>query len=129
MRKLLLVWYEEGKILNKIGLLTYDNNLYQFKYLNYANNDLQLFSNNGLYSGFLNINETYELNELFPTILNRLPSKNRSDYNILMERYNIKENSDDFEILEKTKGKLNSDNFLFITEEEYDLLKNKITQV
>ena len=126
---LYLVWYEEEKnILNLIGELEYNENKneYRFKYLNYETNELQLFSKNGLFPGFMEINEIYENNELIFTILKRLPSKKRVDYNILMQRYGFNENSNDFEILKQTKGASSDDYFIFITPDYYKTLKNKL---
>lgn len=126
---LYLVWYEEEKnILNLIGELEYNENKneYRFKYLNYETNELQLFSKNGLFPGFMEINEIYENNELFFPILKRLPSKKRVDYNILMKRYGFNENSNDFEILKQTKGASSDDYFIFITPDYYKTLKNKL---
>lgn len=124
---LYLVWYEkEPKILNKIGKLTFDNDVYTFEYLNFYNSDLQLFSKNGLFYGFEDINEFYKSDKLFPTILNRLPSKKRVDYEKIMIDYGFDMNSTDFEILKKTKGALSTDCFIFVSEEEYKNLEKEI---
>ena len=124
MEKLYLIWYEEEqKILNIIGELDYLDGKYIFKYLNYENSDLQLFSKNGLYYGFEDINKTYESNELFPTIYNRLPSKKREDYKYIMREYGLLDSDDDFQILKKTKGKLSTDYFIFVTEDCLGILK------
>lgn len=124
MKKLYLVWYEENnKVLNKIATITYSENKYIFEYSNQEYNDLQLFSKNGLFYGFEDINKKYESTTLFPSILDRLPSKKRLDYNQIKKTFNIEENDTDFDILQKTKGKISDDNFIFITQEEYDSLK------
>lgn len=124
---LYLVWYEkEKKILNLIAKITYENNCYRFEYLNFNTNELQLFSKNGLYYGFMDINEIYESDKLFPTILNRLPSKKRVDYDKIMKMFNFSEDATDFEILEKTKGINSNDKFRFITEDEYNELRKEI---
>lgn len=129
MQKLYLVWYEpKDKILNIIGELLFKNGLYKFKYLNYDNNDLQLFSKNGLYYGFENINLIYESNSLFPTISNRLPSKKRNDYDKIMDELGIDKADNDFTILSKTEGKLSSDNFLFVTEKRLSELKKSVVE-
>lgn len=119
MKKLFLVWYEkENKILNKIGELSYDGTYYYFRYLNYENNDLQLFSKNGLFYGFEDINLTYKSKELFFSIKSRIPSKKRIDYKQILNEYRLNDSCTDFDLLEKTKGRISTDNFLFITEDE-----------
>ncbi len=124
---LYLVWYEEeNKVLNLIAKLTYENNIYKFEYLNYETSDLQLFSNNGLFYGFDDINEIYTGYDLFPTIKNRLPSKKREDYLKILKNYGLDESAGDFEVLLKSNGRLSTDKFLFITELEYEKLKKKI---
>lgn len=126
---LYLVWYEkEKKILNLIGQLTYDDidEKYFFKYLNYESNELQLFSKNGLFPGFMDINQIYISPNLFLPILKRLPSKKRDDYSKIMAEYGFDEKSTDFEVLRQTKGASCDDHFIFITEDEYYKLKNEI---
>lgn len=127
MKKLYLVWYEPDKLMNLIGILTEDNNIYTFEYITEDNkyNDLQLFSNFGLFPGFDDYNEIYTENHLFPNIVNRLPNKNRPDYQDILKVYGVVDQFNDFEILEKTKAKNNSDFFQFITEEEYWKLKKQ----
>ena len=127
MNKLYLVWFDENKkVLNQIGTLSYNNGKYIFVYDNQDKNDLQLFSSFGLFPGFIDINQIYQSDVLFPTIQSRLPSKNREDYLQLLREYKLDENSNDFEILQSTKGKLSSDNFLFITPDEYNNLIENI---
>lgn len=124
---LYLVWYEkENNILNLIAKLTFNNGIYTFEYLNFNNSDLQLFSKNGLFYGFEDINEIYTSDKLFPTIANRLPSKKRSDYLNILSDYNLSANSDDIELLKKTKGLLSTDNFMFVSDNEYNNLKKEI---
>ena len=124
-----LVWYEkEKKILNLIGQLTYDDidKKYIFKYLNYETSELQLFSKNGLFPGFMDINQIYTSSNLFFPILKRLPSKKRVDYSKIMAEYGFNKDATDFEILRQTKGASSDDHFIFITENEYNKLKNEI---
>lgn len=118
MEKLYLVWYEKEKLLNIIGLLSYDKKIYRFQYLNYLTSDLQLFSKNGLYQGFMDINGIYYSKELFPTIKNRLPNKKRTDYKKICDYFKINSIDDDFTVLKKTEGKTSNDNFIFITEKK-----------
>lgn len=127
MKKLFLVWYEkENKILNLIAELSYDGKLYEFKYLNYETSELQLFSKNGLFYGFDNINKIYQSSELFPSIYGRIPTPKRVDYDKILKEYNLDISATSFEVLEKTKGEISTDKFIFITEEEYNRLKKEI---
>jgi len=126
-RKLLLVWYEkENNILNLIGELQYNGIEYKFKYLNYETNELQLFSKNGLFYGFNDVNTEYVSDELFPSILSRIPSQKRIDYFQILKKYNLGDNAPKFDVLEKTKGEISTDKFIFITEEEYCKLNNEL---
>lgn len=124
MKKLFLIWYEP-KILNEIGILTHDGSNYQFEYTNYNDNDLQLFSKNGLFPGFLELNEKYESPCLFLSIKSRLPSRSRIDYEELLKKQGVNNLSDEYEILKKTKGQISTDNFIFVTEEELERLKKE----
>ena len=127
MKKLFLVWYEkENKILNLIAELSYDGKLYEFKYLNYETSELQLFSKNGLFYGFDNINKIYQSSELFPSIYGRIPTPKRVDYDKILKEYNLDISATSFEVLEKTKGEISTDKFIFITEEEYNRLIKEI---
>lgn len=127
MKKLFLVWYEkENKILNLIAELSYDGKLYEFKYLNYETSELQLFSKNGLFYGFDNINKIYQSSELFPSIYGRIPTPKRVDYDKILKEYNLDISASSFEVLEKTKGEISTDKFIFITEEEYNRLRKEI---
>ncbi len=126
MQKLYLVWYEpNSNVLNKIGILKRANSNYIFEYINYEENELQLFSKKGLFPGFLDLNKTYKNNDLFENIKMRLPSKNRIDYNELLKDYKIINQDDDFEILEKTKGKISADFFIFVSEKELKKLETE----
>lgn len=119
MKKLYLVWYEKEKnILNKIGVLENDLETYKFYYTNYETNDLQVFSNNGLFPGFYDLNKIYISNELFSNISKRLPDKTRPDYFEILKKFNIEDENDIWEILEKTGAKDSDDYFLFINEDK-----------
>lgn len=123
MKKLILIWYDKGFEPNKIGELTKENEYYTFKYTNYDKNELQLFSKNGLFPDFFDINGFYKSKLLFQNIKDRLPKENRVDYQNLLQHYNIKNANDDFEILLKTEGKIKSDSFMFVTPEKFQRLQ------
>ena len=124
---LFLVWYEEeNKILNLIAKLTFEESFYKFEYLNFNNSDLQLFSKNGLFYGFEDVNQIYISDTLFVSIVNRLPSKKRVDYDKIMSRVDLDSNASDFDILKKTKGALSTDRFIFISEDELEKLKKQL---
>lgn len=124
---LFLVWYEkENNVLNLIAKLTLDNGLYTFEYLNFDTSDLQLFSKNGLFYGFEDINQIYCSTSLFSSIAGRLPSKKRVDYDKIMKDLHLEHDANEFEILKKTKGILSTDHFIFVTKEEYEELKKGV---
>lgn len=125
MKKLYLVWYEEN-ILNEIGILEKDNSEYKFYYTNFQSNDLQVFSKNGLFPGFYDLNTVYVSVELFPNITKRLPSKQRDDYNQILNNFKVKNKDDRWEILEKTEGKNSDDYFLFVTKNKLEMLRHKV---
>ncbi|MDD4187272.1 MAG: hypothetical protein PHX04_00645 [Bacilli bacterium] len=126
MNKLILIWHNEGSNTNVIGELIKEQDYYTFKYTNFELNDLQLFSEKGLFPGFFDINTFYKSKFLFQNIKDRLPQENRVDYYNLLEQYNIKNPKDEFEVLTKTEGKINSDNFKFVTQEKlFELQKNQ----
>ena len=117
-----LIWKnEESRRRFKIGILTYDNNNYKFKYVDPELNDAK---KNGFdfYPGFDEMNKEYVSNELFPNIDTRLPNVSRPDYLSILNSYNLDLSSSKFEILKATKGRLITDNFEFVP--SFD--KNKI---
>lgn len=125
MNKLILIWHNEGSKPNEIGEIVKEKDYYTFRYTNFELNDLQLFSEKGLFPGFFDINNFYKSNFLFQNIKDRLPQENRVDYSDLLKQYNIKNPEDEFEVLEKTEGKINSDNFKFVTQEKlFELQKD-----
>lgn len=125
MNKLILIWHNEGSKPNEIGEIVKEKDYYTFRYTNFELNDLQLFSEKGLFPGFFDINNFYKSNFLFQNIKDRLPQENRIDYSDLLKQYNIKNPEDEFEVLEKTEGKINSDNFKFVTQEKlFELQKD-----
>ena len=124
MKQLYLIWYEPD-LLNEIGILEYNDENYKFYYTNFEKNDLQIFSKNGLFPGFEDLNKEYESDILFPNVSNRLPRTSRIDYDKIKVYYDIKDNDNEFNILEKTQGKVSTDHFLFVSQEKLNELKNK----
>lgn len=56
----------------------------------------------------------FESNELFPSVLNRLPSRDRNNYLEILNLYGLDRNAREWEILKATKGRLLTDNFEFV---------------
>lgn len=96
-----------------IGTLTKHSNAnYTFKYIDNINDIKQLGFD--FFPGFPELKKVYNNTELFDNILNRLPNKNRKDYNEILKTYNVDKNSTEMEILERTKGRLLTDDFEFV---------------
>ena len=85
-----------------------------------------MFSKNGLFPGFYDLNTVYVSVELFPNITKRLPSKQRDDYNQILNNFKVKNKDDRWEILEKTEGKNSDDYFLFVTKNKLEMLRHKV---
>lgn len=122
-KKLLLIWKEPKERRRYIiGLLTYENNEYIFKYIN---PELDSAKKAGFeyFPGFTETNKTYvSKDDMFKNISTRLPNKNRPDYLQILNLYDLDVSSNQMEILTKTKGRLLTDNFEFVPE----FNKNKI---
>lgn len=113
-REMWLIWKEPvHRRRYKIGILTYDEKKYTFKYVNPELDDA-IKEGFRYFPGFVNIYEIYESDELFANILTRLPNKSRPDYLEILNSYNLKNDSDKLEILKATKGRLLTDNFEFV---------------
>lgn len=113
--KLWLIW-KEPKTRRRfvIGQLTYEDEIYKFKYINPELNDAR---KNGLdfFPGFNNLEKEYvSKTGLFPNIETRLPNVARPEYLEILNLYDLDINSSQMEILEKTKGRLLTDNFEFV---------------
>ena len=116
-----LIWKEpKTRRRYKIGILSKNNNQYEFKYVNPELNDAKKVGFN-YYPGFEDINKIYTNNKLFGNIASRLPNCNRPDYLEILNTYNLKKDSSDLEILKATKGRLITDNYEFV--ESFDLDK------
>lgn len=112
--KLWLIWKEpKSRKRYVIGLLTYDNVEYTFKYIDPEFNDA---TKNGfdLYPGFEDRNQIYKSNTLFANIKTRLPNKGNPDYLNMLNLCNLTIEATDMEILKYTKGRSLNDNYEFV---------------
>lgn len=109
-----LIWKEPNERRRYlIGELSYDSNLYKFKYLNPELEDA-LKENFTYYPGFKDLDKVYKSNTLFANIETRLPDIKRPDYLKILNSYDLEVNSTKMEILRKTRGRLLTDNFEFV---------------
>lgn len=112
-KELWLIWKEpNSRRRYVIGTLIKHDNNYNFRY-NYTKKQLAEI-NFDFFPGFNNVEEIYNSETMFDTILNRLPNKTRPDYMSILNEYGLNENSTEMEILEKTKGRLLTDTFEFV---------------
>lgn len=113
-REMWLIWKEPVKRRRyKIGILSYENSKYTFKYVDpELDNALKMGFKD--FPGFDDLKKQYESDELFANILTRLPNKSRPDYLEILNSYNLEIDSDNLEILKATKGRLLTDNFEFV---------------
>ena len=112
--ELWLIWKNpKSRRRYKIGILTYYNDIYTFKYVEPELNDA---INNGFnfFPGFDDINKIYESDRLFANIETRLPNKTRPDYLDILNSYELNNESTQFDILKATKGRLITDNYEFV---------------
>lgn len=113
-KEMWLIWKEPNTRINyKIGVLTYENNVYTFKYVNPELNDARKVGFN-FYPGFDKLDMIYTDDRLFANIATRLPNVKRPDYLDILNYYNLDSNSTQMEILKATKGKLLTDNYEFV---------------
>lgn len=109
-----LIWKQpETRRRYKVGVLSYVNNLYIFKYINPELNNAKKVGFT-FFPGFENINNIYESNELFANIETRLPNTGRADYLEILNSYNLDSSSSKLDILKATKGRLITDNYEFV---------------
>lgn len=119
-KEMWLIWKEPiSRRRYKIGILTYDETKYSFKYVDPELNDASKVGFKD-FPGFGNIHQTYESNELFANILTRLPNKSRPDYLEILNSYNLEIDSNELDILKATKGRLLTDNFEFVPAFDYN---------
>ena len=104
-------WSNKDKYL--IGELTYDNNIYKFKYFPDELKEAQKL-NFRCYFGFNDLDKVYESKDLFFNIKVRLPNPKRPDYLDILNNFDLNCNSTEMEILEKTGGRLLTDSFEFV---------------
>lgn len=97
----------------KIGVLSYNNEEYTFKYVN---PELDSAKKEGFsfFPGFDNLAIEYSSAELFASIETRLPNAARPDYLEILNLYSLEKSSTKFEILKATKGRLITDNYEFV---------------
>lgn len=119
-KEMWLIWKDPvSRRRYKIGILTYVQNKYTFKYIDPELNDATKVGFKD-FPGFGDIHETYESDKLFANILTRLPNKSRPDYLEILNSYNLEIDSNDLEILKATKGRLLTDNFEFVPVFDYN---------
>lgn len=113
-KKLWLIWKEPKERRRFIiGELSYENNIYKFKYIDPELNNAR---KNGLdfFPGFDDLEKEYVSDTLFQNIETRLPNTSRPEYLKILNMYDLEVGSSKMEILEKTKGRLLTDNFEFV---------------
>ncbi len=109
-----LIWKQpETRRRYKIGILSFDEGMYTFEYVNPELNDAKEEGFN-YFPGFNDINRTYKNKKLFANIETRLPNPSRSDYLHVLNSYNLEETSSKLDILRATRGRLVTDNFEFV---------------
>lgn len=115
LEELLLIWKEpKERRRYTIGVLTYYNEEYTFKYIN---PELEDAKNVGFdyFPGFTDTQKIYtQKKDMFANISTRLPNESRPDYLEILNLYNLNIDSSKMEILRKTKGRLITDNFEFV---------------
>lgn len=113
--KLWLIWKEPKERRRYIiGELSFENNVYKFKYIDPELNEAKKHGLN-FFPGFNDIKKEYiSLNDMFPNIETRLPNVSRPEYLEILNSYDLNIYSSKMEILEKTKGRLLTDNFEFV---------------
>ena len=97
----------------KIGILTFDNEKYTFRYVDPEINDAKQ-AGFSYFPGFKDICETYTSGKLFANIETRLPNPSRADYLQVLNSYDLEITSSKLEILQATRGRLVTDNFEFV---------------
>ena len=109
-----LIWkHPETRRRYRIGILSYENDIYTFRYVNPELDDA-IVEGFEFLPGFENLYEIYESNELFANIDTRLPNVGRADYLEILNLYNLEKDSSKLEILRATKGRLLTDNYEFV---------------
>ena len=109
-----LIWkHPKTRRRYKIGILTYNDDKYVFKYVNPELNDAKK-AGFDFFPGFENINNVYSSEELFANIETRLPNPSRPDYLEILNTYGLEKSSTKLEILKATKGRLITDNYEFV---------------
>ena len=112
--KLWLIWKEpKSRKRYVIGLLTYIDKEYTFKYIDPEVNDA---NKNGFdsFPGFEDKENIYKSNVLFANIQTRLPNKGNPEYLSILRLCDLPPDATDMEILKRTKGRLLTDNYEFV---------------
>ena len=113
-KEMWLIWKQpETRRRYKIGILTYDNNLYTFKYVNPELNKAMI-AGFAYFPGFDDTNKIYTSEKLFANIETRLPNTARADYLEILNTYNLEKDSTKLDILKATRGRLITDNYEFV---------------
>lgn len=113
-KEMWLIWkHPDSRRRYKIGILSWENNKYAFKYVNPELNSAMEVGFK-YFPGFEDIHRTYESRELFANIETRLPNNCRADYLEILNSYNLEKDSTKLEILKATKGRLLTDNYEFV---------------
>lgn len=112
--ELWLIWkHAKTRRRYKIGILTYQEEKYYFRYENPELDDAKMVGFD-FFPGFEDTTKQYENNNLFANIETRLPNLNRPDYLEILNTYGLNRSSTKLEILKATKGRLVTDNYEFV---------------
>lgn len=113
-RDMWLIWkHADTRRRYKIGVLSYNDNKYIFKYIN-PELDSAISVGFKYFPGFEDIYKVYESEKLFANIETRLPNPRRADYLEILNLYNLEKDSSELDILRATKGRLLTDNYEFV---------------
>jgi len=116
--KLWLVWKDTNTRERFIvGVLTYNREVYYFKYLeNEGKNDLGSALTRGfsLLPAFPERDKEYQSPKLFHVFFNRLASRNRTDVQELFQNRGLSQHCSDFDFLKETGGRLPTDTLEFV---------------
>lgn len=112
MKKLFVAWQDPiSRAWYPIGRLTFENNCYQFVYIQGALEAREKVAFQGLWS-FPDFNKVYQSPELFAFFFNRIMRPARPDYPLFIESLNLKETEvDPMTLLSRSGGRKVTDNY------------------
>lgn len=113
-KSLLFIWRDKKtRSYFHVGTLTYDGSKYIFEYTHHSNASRKV--NDAMKHGyrlhpvFPELKRKYESENLFPVFHRRIPSKDRVDYDKILEDLQLPKNADRMDILRKTRGIIQGD--------------------